>query len=278
MKTVTVVGASSDIGRVVSKELTASGHEVRKVSRKHGISLDDEKMLTKAFSGADSAYLMIPFDMSAADLHERERQISARLVSALQGSGVRRIVLLSGLNAHLKIGSGMGAAIMEEALQEYEVAEMVFLRCGFFMENFLKGLSFPAQAASGSFQTAFRGDLPMPMIASADIANIVSSILIQDEFTQPRVRELHGARSYTFSEVTKILGDHLGYPAVIYEQCSYDTALYNMLSAGVSPSFANAVVETAESFNREDQWALEEPGSFNTTPTTLERFIQMTGV
>lgn len=271
MKTITVVGSTSDIGEIICENLTGKGHQVRGVSRKEGVSLDDYDRLKKAFKGSDSAYLMIPFDMAAPDLHQREREISNNILKALSGSGIQRIVLLSGLNAHLKIGSGLGAAIMEETLQHYPAPEMVFLRCGFFMENFLKGLSFLAQAQSGIFQTAFRGDVPMPIIASADIARIATDILLEENFVEPRVRELHGGGWYSFEQATEIFSEAL-HPGTIYRQCSYEDAFNNMKAAGVSESFAHAVIETAESFNRLDRWALETPSVLNTTPTTLEIF------
>jgi len=272
MKTITVVGATSDIGTMISNTLRNLGHEVRPVSRKDGVYLDDKEGLKYAFRGAESAYLMIPFDMTALHLHERERQIAHNIVTALKGSGVRRIVLLSGLNAHLKRGSGLGAAIMEEALQEYDAPEQVFLRCGFFMENFKKGLNFLAQSETGLFQTAFRGDRPMPMIASKDIAEVAIDILLSQSFDQPLVRELHGSGSHSFEKTTRVLGQMLHYPNVLYRQCSYDESLKNMMAFGVSESFAEAVMDTAKSFNDGEQWALEKPSVSNITQTALEDF------
>jgi hypothetical protein len=47
-----------------------------------------------------------------------------------------------------------------------------------------------------------------------------------------------------------------------------------MLGAGMSPSFADAVLETARSFNEEDQWGLETRSAESSTPTTLERWAK----
>src|SRR5438552_2906431 len=115
-RTIVVVGATSEAGRVAARQLTQQGHVVRGVARSLGISLTDAQAVDRAFQGADSAYLMIPFDMGAEDLHQFERQIAARLVEAISRSGISRVVLLSGLNAHLKMGTSLGAAEMEERL------------------------------------------------------------------------------------------------------------------------------------------------------------------
>ena len=42
-KTLTVLGATSDTGRLVADSLAAAGQDVRRVSRRHGVSLDDAR-------------------------------------------------------------------------------------------------------------------------------------------------------------------------------------------------------------------------------------------
>ncbi|MER8844775.1 MULTISPECIES: SDR family oxidoreductase [Mesorhizobium] len=112
-RTVVVVGATNEVGKAVAQVLTGRGHIVRGVARSLGVALDDSDALATAFSGADSAYVMIPFDITAPDLHRFEDEVGARLAAAIAKSGVRRVVLLSGLNAHLRMGTSLGAALME---------------------------------------------------------------------------------------------------------------------------------------------------------------------
>ncbi len=174
---VVVVGATSDVGRVVAQELTARGHEVRGIARSLGTSLTDRVALDRAFRDADSAYVMIPFDIQVPDLHRFERQIASNLIASIKQYEIRRVVLLSGLNAHLKMGTSLGAAEMEDRLEALKLPELVRLRAGFFNENFVKGMAFAAQAASGVFASPFRGDLPMPMIAAHDIGERAAELL-----------------------------------------------------------------------------------------------------
>jgi uncharacterized protein YbjT (DUF2867 family) len=164
MKTYVVVGAAGEAGSVVAAELENLGHYVRRVGRSFGISLDDSDGLRRAFRGAHGAYLMIPFDIHADDLHQRERQFGNFLANAVEENEVKRVVLLSGLSAHLKKGTSLGAALMEDRLDALGIPELIYLRAGFFMENFLKGMRFPEQAATGSLGTPFRGDLPIPSL------------------------------------------------------------------------------------------------------------------
>ncbi|MBW8858882.1 MAG: NmrA family NAD(P)-binding protein, partial [Caulobacter sp.] len=151
----------------------------------------------------------IPFDVQAQDLHRFERDIGSRLAEAISTSGVRRVMLLSGLNAHLKMGTSPGAAEMEDRLEALGLDELVHLRTGFFIENFIKGMGFVEQSASGVFATPFRGDLPMPLIAARDVGERVADLLTTQTWPRDRVVELHGGGRYTLIEATEILGKAL---------------------------------------------------------------------
>jgi uncharacterized protein YbjT (DUF2867 family) len=273
-KKIAVTGSTSDTGRVISGILKYSGHEVIDISRANGIDIDNQEVINNAFKGVEAAYLMVPFDMSAPDLHRREEILCANMAKAVEINKVKRVVVLSGANAYLKSGTSLGAAMLEDKINALNIPEVVHLRCGFFMENFLKGLGFAQQARSGIFQTAFRGNIGTPMIATKDVGNVAATILMAEPFAQPRVRELLGPRDYTMQEATHILGAAIGVPNLIYQQCSYDAALDSMMRSGASSSFAKAVIETARSFNSGKRWALEPWSVENTTSTTLEEFAE----
>ncbi|MBZ9756230.1 NmrA family NAD(P)-binding protein [Mesorhizobium sp. ESP6-5] len=272
-RTVVVIGATNEVGKAVAQVLTGQGHIVRGVARSLGVALDDSDALASAFSGADSAYVMIPFDVTAPDLHRFEDEVGARLAAAIAKSGVRRVVLLSGLNAHLRMGTSLGAALMEERLAALGLDELVFLRASFFMENFAKGMGFVRQAASGIFMTPFRGDLPMPLIAASDVGQRAAALLDATRFPSERVIELHGGGYYTFEQATAILGSAMG-RQVTYKAAPFTEARAGMIANGLSPSFADALGETAASFNKGERWALEAPSIRNATPTTFESWAQ----
>lgn len=272
-RTVVVIGATSEVGATVSARLAKEGQIVRRVARSMGVSVFDDNALNKAFVDADSAYVMIPFDVRAPDLHMVERDIGGRLAKAISTSGVRRVVLLSGLNAHLRMGTSLGAAEMEERLEALGLDELVHVRAGFFNENFVKGMRFVEQAASGVFVAPFRGDLPMPFIAARDIGERVADLLTVEDWPAHRVVELHGGGYHTFSEASEILGSTLD-RQVAYHTAPCSEVRAGMIENGISASFADALIETARSFNNGERWAMEAPGPRNTTPTTLERWAE----
>jgi uncharacterized protein YbjT (DUF2867 family) len=274
-KTVAVVGATGSVGRTVSSKLQSQGHEVRPIARRAGVSLDDAVALNRSFAGVDAAFLMIPFDLQAADLHRREADIGLKLANAVSEAGVRRVVLLSGLSAHLgrnAVGSALGAAMMEERLDGLDIPELVHLRGGFFMENLLQGIG--QIAATGTFGWAFAPDRPMPMVAAMDVGMRAAELLVQGSSPGPRVQELQGPRDYTLAEAVRILGAAIGRPEIRYVQLPFAEARKGMISDGLSFSFADAVMKTARSFNEGQVWAKEERTPRNTTETPLERFAQ----
>jgi uncharacterized protein YbjT (DUF2867 family) len=166
--------------------------------------------------------------------------------------------------------------MMEDRLDKLGIAELVHLRAGFFMENFVKGLGFTQQAKTGVYSTAFHADTSIPMIAAKDVAEKVAELLTEEPFRQPRVRELFGPRDYTMEEATLILGLAIGHPDVRYVQSSYEDGRDGMLAMGASPSFTEAVMDTARSFNKGEVRAKEQRSAQNTTATTLEQFAQET--
>jgi uncharacterized protein YbjT (DUF2867 family) len=270
-----VTGATGSVGKAVVGKLEALGHRVRPVSRRAGVSIDDDLALKQAFAGADGAFLLIPFDMRALDLHRRENEIGMKLAEAVKTAGVRRVLLLSGSTAHLRerSGSAFGAAMMEERLDGLAIAELVHLRACFFMENFFN-MGIIAQAETGIFGTMFRPDIATPMVAAKDVGEKAAGLLTEEPFHQPRVREVLGPRDYTMAEATGILGAAIGKPELKYVQISYEDARRQMLGVGLSPSFVDAVTETARIFNRGALRGNEERSPQNTTTTTLKQFAE----
>jgi uncharacterized protein YbjT (DUF2867 family) len=271
-KTFVVVGATGTVGRVVARRLKGLGHEVRPAARSVGVPFENREKLNEVFSGTQGAYLMIPFDFAALDLHRREDEIGEALARAVAACRVPRVVLLSGLSAHLSeetVGSARGAQMMERRLNALEIEELVHLRATFFMENLLQAV--PQMVQTGDFRGAFSGSKPMPMVSAKDVGARAAEILVAAN-VGPRVQELHGAGDYTMAEAVSILGRSVGLPNARYIQVSYEEARAGMIGVGISSSLADAVMETARGFNEGRVWAKEARSPRNTTETSLETF------
>lgn len=271
-KTFAVTGSSGHIGKGIVERLKAAGHAVREVSRRAGLSLDDVAALTQSFAGTDGVFLMIPPEVTHPNIRARQNEIGYKLAQAIKAAGVRRVVLLSSLEAHLSQGTGpvLGLHDMEERLAAESIPELTVLRPAYFMENHLIGIGLIQQA--GFYGTALRADLSMPMIATRDIAGKAAEALMVEKVSGKNVQELLGARNYTLSEATAILGASIGKPDLKYVQFPYEDARQAMVSMGLSESYAGAIVEMSRHFNEAKTLGTEARGPASTTRTTLEQF------
>ncbi|WP_373547718.1 NAD(P)H-binding protein [Chamaesiphon sp.] len=134
---VIVTGSLGNISKPLTKELVQKGHHVTAISsnaaRQKEIealgataaigSLEDIDFLVSTFAGADAVYCMVPpnnyFDLNL-DLLAYCRRLGNNYARAIKESGVRRVVNLSSIGAHLDKGSGilLGAHDVEQILNE----------------------------------------------------------------------------------------------------------------------------------------------------------------
>jgi uncharacterized protein YbjT (DUF2867 family) len=121
---VIVTGSLGNISKPLTIELVQKGHTVTVISSKPEKqtdiealgataaigSLEDVDFLTATFTGADAAYCMIPpnnyFDLNL-DLIAYYVRIANNYAQAIQQSGVKCVVYLSSIGAHLAQGSGI---------------------------------------------------------------------------------------------------------------------------------------------------------------------------
>src|SRR5580692_2131318 len=106
-----ILGASGHTGSIIANSLLSKGEKVRVMGRDVGrlerfvrngaqavtADVSDAAALTKVFSGADAAYLMLP---PVASREDQERQSDA-IAKAVRESGLSYAVHLSSYGAHV---------------------------------------------------------------------------------------------------------------------------------------------------------------------------------
>jgi uncharacterized protein YbjT (DUF2867 family) len=282
-----VLGASGNTGHVVASSLLSKGRKVRVVARnadhlqflaaKGGevftADLTDEEGVTKAFRGADSAYVMIPPNTASNDFRSFQERVSDAIAKGIQTAGLKNVVALSSIGADKSSGTGpvVGLHNFEQKLNQIEGANVLHLRAGYFMENTLP----QAAAVHGTGFTVgpLRPDLKVAMIASCDIGKVAGDELLRLDFQGKRTRELHGQRDLDYTEVTSIIGKAIGKPDLKYIQVPDDQVRAGMVQAGMSDNLARLILEMAAAMNSGDMRALEPRTTANTTETTYENFV-----
>ena len=232
--------------------------------------VSDAVALTKAFSGARAAYLMLPPITSRED-QERE---SDAIAEAVTESGLHYAVHLSSYGAHVPEGTGpvTGLHSSEQKRNAIGGLNVLHLRAAYFMENHLAAISMIE--GMEIFGHALLPDLKLPMIATPDVGDCVAQHLLDLDFSGKQTCELLGERDLSMAEVTAIIARGIGKPDLRYQQFSYDQAQQGLEQMGMSPKKVTVYIEMFKAINA-GVLAAQEPRSLeNTTPTSFEQFVQ----
>src|SRR5215813_5416256 len=231
-------------------------------------SLTDTALVTKAFQGARAALWLTPPSITHPDADAYHNELGKVAATAIKESKIPYVVNISSAGSQLdNAGPISGLGIVERLLNE--IAEnVIHLRPGFFMENYLMDLE--AIMRDGAVYSLIPGDIPYPIITTQDIGDVAAELLLERKWSGRSARGLHGPADLTFDEAANILSDSIG-KTVKHVQITPDQAYQAFLGFGASPGFAKALVEMYQ--------ALARPGAITelrtrqtTTPTTLREW------
>ncbi|HEX6824603.1 MAG TPA: NmrA family NAD(P)-binding protein [Candidatus Sulfotelmatobacter sp.] len=287
-----IMGASGNTGHTVAENLLAREQKVRVVGRNAAhlkplaakgaeifvADVSDTAALTKAFDQADSAYVMIPPNITSNDPVGYSNRVSDAIATAVQAAGTKNVVALSSIGADKSSGTGpvLGLHHLEQKLNQISSANVLHLRAAYFMENTLPQVN--AIRKMGYSVGPLRPDLKLPMIATRDIGTAAADALLHPTVPGKQTRELLGQRDLSYNEVAAILGKAIGKPDLKYVQLSDDQARGAMVQMGMSDQAARLLLEMAASLNSGYMRALEPRTRENTTPTSYETFVAETFV
>jgi uncharacterized protein YbjT (DUF2867 family) len=148
-----ILGTTGHTGSVVANSLLGKNKKVRVVGRDNKklaafsgrgaeaftANVTDEKALSRAFTGAEAVYVLIPPDPANENYRGFQSQASNALAKALENAGVKHAVTLSSVGADKpdKTGPIAGLHEMETKLNHVKGLNVLHLRAGYFMENTL---------------------------------------------------------------------------------------------------------------------------------------------
>jgi uncharacterized protein YbjT (DUF2867 family) len=279
-----ILGASGNTGSIIANSLLLKGEKVRVMGRDAGrlerfvrqgaeavtANVSDAAALTKAFSGADAAYLMLP---PATSREDQERQSDA-IAKAVKESGLRYAVHLSSYGAQVPEGTGPVAGLhsSEEKLNAINGLNALHLRAAYFMENNLAAIGMIH--GIGIFGNALLPDVKLPMIATRDVGDYAAQRLLHLDFSGKQTRELLGERDLSMTEATAVIGHGISKPDLEYKQFPYDQVEQALTQMGVPPKGAALYIEMYKAINAGVLAPLEPRSPENSTPTSFEKFVQ----
>jgi uncharacterized protein YbjT (DUF2867 family) len=232
--------------------------------------MSDAAALAKAFSGARAAYLLLP---PAKSPEEQERDSDA-VAKTVRESGLRYAVHLSSYGAQVAKGAGpvSGLHSSEQKLNAISSLNVLHVRAAYFMENNLAAIGMIHHMRI--FGNALLPDLKLPMVATRDVGNYAAQRLLNLDFSGKQIREVLGERDLSMTEVAAVIARSIGKPDLRYQQFPYDQVQQVLTQLGVPPKGAAMYIEMYKSINAGVLVPLEPRSKENTTPTSIEQFVQ----
>lgn len=282
-----VVGATGNTGSVVAEKLLAHGERVRAIGRnKEKLAkleakgaeacageLTDCTFLAQCFTGARAVYFMVPPNPMSNDYRAFQREIIEIGATALEKAKIRYVVALSSYGADKEAGSGPVSGLhgMETRFAKIVGLNVLFLRPGYFMENLLGQVG--AIQHFGAMASPVRPDVALPAVATEDIGAAAAEHLLKLDFAGHETKELQGQRDTNYAEVATIVGKAIGKPDLKYIQMPGNEFVAAVQGMGLSQNFGELIVEMSDAMNDGRMKALEPRTAENTTPTTIETFV-----
>jgi uncharacterized protein YbjT (DUF2867 family) len=283
---IVVTGATGNVGKRLAETLLSRGQRVRAVGRSaerlapfaaEGAeafvgSVTDASSMRRALEGATALFAMVPPAYETPNAQAYQEGVAGAYASALAGSSVAHVVVLSSVGAHVPSGTGpiAGLHALEERLNAITGLNVLSLRPAYFMENFLFSIGVIRQM--GVCGTPLKADMPMEMIATRDIADYASRAFIDRGWSGKSARELLGPRDITMRDATTVLGKAIGKPDLAYVQFPDEEVEKALIGMGVAPSWAASFIEMDRAINERKVRPVEARSKENTTPTTIEQF------
>ncbi len=254
-----VTGSLGHISKPLIQKLVEKGHHITVISsnpqNQKAIeatganaaigSLEDVEFLTNTFTGADAVYSMVPpnnyFDHDL-DLIAYYERLGRNYFEAIKNSGVKRVVNLSSIGAHLEKGSGIliGAHNVEHILNDLpEDVSITHMRPTSFYYN-LYGYLDMIKNHDAIF-TNYGTSALIPWVSPYDIADAVADELLTP-LSGRKIRYV-ASEELTGQQTAKILGDAIGKPDLKWILSTNEETLKGLVDIGMNKQIAAGLVE-----------------------------------
>ena len=259
---IVLTGSISNVGKPLTEALVKKGHSVTVISsnpeRKAAIEalgakaaigkMQDLAFLTATFKGADIVYLMETLDAGGGffdkdvDFLGVIDQIGLNYKNSVVRSGVKQVVHLSSIGAHMDKGNGILAFHhnVEKRLRLLpdDIAIKFMRPVGFYTNLFSVIRNIKTK---GAIISNYGGDRREPWVSPLDIAATIA-----EEMERPfEGRSVHYIASDEVSpnDIARVLGEAIDKPGLKWTVIPDEQLLNGWLSIGFNPQIAKGFVE-----------------------------------
>ncbi len=272
-----ITGSTGHISKPISKALISAGHEVTVITSRHDRvkdieslgakaavgSIEDVAFLTKAFSGAQAAYTMVPPVYAVEDWKLYIGQIGKNYAEAIKATKIKYIVNLSSIGAHLSEGAGPvnGLHRAEEALNRLADTNIIHLRPSYFYYNLLNNIGLVKNM--GIIGANFSAqEKKFSIVDSSDIATVAIDALMTLNFTGHSVQYIASDEVST-DQIAAAIGAAINKPDLKWVEFTDEQNLQGALQAGLPKELAENYTEMGRALKTgkmsEDYWENRPP-------------------
>ncbi|SKB44658.1 Uncharacterized conserved protein YbjT, contains NAD(P)-binding and DUF2867 domains [Parapedobacter luteus] len=277
-----IVGATGQVGSNLISELKNNGFPVRAVVRNpdklsdktietRTADLFNEEQLTEAFKGGTTVFVLTPENPTSNDIIEDTKRIIENYKKAIQATGIKKVVALSCVGAHIESNTGnvLMSRILELALADLEI-EKVYIRPSYYFSNWLGYLETIEQY--GVLPTFFPKDLKIEMNSPIDLAKFIAQIMTGTSSEMKRIYELTGQK-YSSLDVANAFSRLLN-KNVSVQSIPQDKWKETLISVGFTENTANNLSDMTQAVI-DNKTVPERPNDTIKLPTTLEKYLDV---
>lgn len=218
MKKIAIAAATGNIGKRVAQQISKQhatavllGQNIDRLNNLEisgGIpmvtDISNSDQMISVTKGVDSLFILVPPVTTAPSYKEWYQNVTNAGIAAVTENKIKKVVLISSLGATTAPNQGTISYCgnMEVAFDNLQ-ANVLALRPGYFMENFL--LQAEEIRNSGSFSFPYDENHDIPFISTDDIGDVVSRYLLDETWSGHWKLNLMGPENITPKEIAERL-------------------------------------------------------------------------
>jgi uncharacterized protein YbjT (DUF2867 family) len=173
--------------------------------------------------------------------------MAKNFAAAIKASGVKKVVNLSSVGAHMPEGCGpvSGLHFAELELNALSGVDIKHLRPGYFYTNLFHSVGMIKHA--GFFGNNFSGDAVLALTHPIDIAAAAAEELLSLSFTGKTIRYIVSDER-TSRQIAAVLGAAIGKPDLAYVEFTDEDALKGGIQAGLPEEISRNYMEMGNAF------------------------------
>ncbi|WP_313015565.1 NAD(P)H-binding protein [Brevundimonas sp.] len=217
-----ILGATGHVGSALAQSLldrslpvTAVLHDDRRTAdwERRGaqvavVDARDSDALREVLRTGTRAFLLNPPADVASDTDQEELATATSIISALDGSGLEKVVVESTFGA--QPGEAMGDLSVLHAFEQAALAQRIpvtIQRGAYYFSNWDAQLE---EARQGALTTMFPPDLKIPMVAPADLGRAAADRLVEPFNGDTDLHLVEGPDRYSVRDVADAFTSALG--------------------------------------------------------------------